>query len=367
MVGAGALVVKAIVIAAGVVVPTFALVLGLSAVSGSAPPAVAATLAAVCATTGPVEGLSAVAAGNARIVTAVAEGQVGSSGAVIAVMAGYTESGLRVLGNPVVESGGVATQGVGANLDSVGIFQQRASWGTAAQRLDPVISTDLFTARLQGVARWQQLAPWVVAQEVQRSAYDGHPRAANQFSSVFGGNYRANYDLARRVVAQIDGTASQQSCGALSGGSPANAAPGSHGLPDGYTIPTSATPAEAQVVAFAIAQLDKPYVFDAAGPNAYDCSGLVMAAWATVGVALPHSSQAQAGAGSATIAEALVPGDLVLVAGDDGTLAAPGHVGLYIGDGLVLNAADERDGIRVQTFQNFVQVGHGLAALRHIG
>jgi cell wall-associated NlpC family hydrolase len=138
-------------------------------------------------------------------------------------------------------------------------------------------------------------------------------------------------------------------------------------LPDGYRVPASATSAETRVVEFAIAQLDKPYVFGAAGPNAFDCSGLTMAAWRSAGVDLPHQAAAQARVGTPTVADALVPGDLVLVAGDDGTLASPVHVGIYLGSGLVINAADQRDGIRVQTYDNFVSVGHGLAALRHVG
>jgi cell wall-associated NlpC family hydrolase len=119
-------------------------------------------------------------------------------------------------------------------------------------------------------------------------------------------------------------------------------------------------------IAFAIAQLDKPYVFDAAGPAAFDCSGLTMAAWARAGVSLPHYTVTQAAAGTANSPAAIHPGDLVLVPGDDGTIAAPGHVGIYIGHGLVLNAADEQMGILVQTFANFVSVGHGLSAIRHL-
>ena len=142
--------------------------------------------------------------------------------------------------------------------------------------------------------------------------------------------------------------------------------PGAHGLPADYTVPATATIAESQVVVFAIAQLDKPYLYGAAGPDAFDCSGLTQAAWAQVGIALPHSTLAQAHAGTPTTVAGLVPGDLVLVAGDDGTLAAPGHVGLYLGAGLVLNAADQQVGIRVQSFANFVAVGHGLAGLRHL-
>jgi cell wall-associated NlpC family hydrolase len=213
-------------------------------------------------------------------------------------------------------------------------------------------STELFMARLVAVHGWRSMRPWVAAQDTLRSV---------------GDEFRANLPLAKRVASEIGRDAARHPCGALTGGVPANVRPGSHGLPDGYVIPASATPTEAKVVAFAIAQLDKPYVFGASGPQAYDCSGLTMAAWARVGVGLPHLASAQALAGVPTTAAALVPGDLVLVPGDDGTLAAPGHVGIYIGSGLVLNAADEHDGIRVQTYSNFIAVGHGLSALRHIG
>ncbi|MDP9118134.1 MAG: C40 family peptidase, partial [Actinomycetota bacterium] len=80
----------------------------------------------------------------------------------------------------------------------------------------------------------------------------------------------------------------------------ANTAPGTHGLPADYTIPPSASAAAAIAIAFAVHQLDKPYVFGAAGPNAYDCSGLTMAAWARAGRALPHSTLDQARVGSQT-------------------------------------------------------------------
>jgi cell wall-associated NlpC family hydrolase len=265
-----------------------------------------------------------------------------------------------------VTGSGQGTQGSGHDHDSIGIFQQRAPWGTVAQRLDPAQATRLFITHLLADRGWDHKPPWVAAQDVQRSAYDGHPRSANHGSRTYGGNYEASVSLAERVVSQIDEDANHQSCGALVGGEPANTTPGSHGLPATYTVPATATPAESRVVLFAIAQLDKSYVFGAAGPSAFDCSGLTLAAWAQAGVQLPHATTEQARSGTPTTAAALAPGDLVLVAGDDGTLAAPEHVGLYIGDGLVLNAADEQDGIRVQTYANFLSVGHGLSALRHI-
>jgi cell wall-associated NlpC family hydrolase len=343
----------------------FGLVIGLATVAGGAAPAAATTPA--CVTSGPLVGLGEAAATNARIVAGVAEQTGGPAAAVIAVMTAYTESGLLSLSNPIVDGSQPIGQGIGEDHDSIGIFQQRASWGTVAQRMDPAQSTRLFVARLLDDTGWQSKQPWTAAQDVQQSAYDGRPRGVNHDSSVYGGNYEANLALAQTVVDQVDRDVAAHPCGALTGGVPANTAPGSHGLPADYVVPASATEAEAKVVLFAIAQLDKPYVFGAAGPAAFDCSGLTMAAWQQAGVALPHSSAAQLLVGTPTIAGVLVPGDLVLVPGDDGTLAAPGHVGIYIGDGLVLNAADQQDGIRVQSFGNFVSVGHGLSGLRHLG
>ena len=67
----------------------------------------------------------------------------------------------------------------------------------------------------------------------------------------------------------------------------------------------------AKAIAFAKAQLGKPYVYAAAGPNAYDCSGLTSAAWKAAGVHIPRTSQAQFGAGTSVAKSDLQPGDLV--------------------------------------------------------
>jgi cell wall-associated NlpC family hydrolase len=350
------------------ILAVFGFVLGLCAIGSGATwvASASAPQAGTCVTSGPLSGLSPDAAANARTVTAVAARVGGSEAALIAVTVGITESDLRILGNPSVNTTGFPTQGIGTNFDSVGIFQQRASWGTVAQRLDPVTATGLFVTRLLDDPGWQTKPVWVAAQDVQQSAFDGQPRLANGYSSVYGENYAGHAGQAAQIVSVIERDSSGLACGSLSGGEPASSVPGSHGLPADYTIPATATLAESQVVAFAISQLDKPYVFGAAGPESFDCSGLTMAAWAAVGMALPHSTVAQASAGTPTAVGVLVPGDLVLVPGDDGSLAAPGHVGLYIGKGLVLNAADELAGIRVQTYDNFLAVGHGLSALRHI-
>lgn len=327
----------------------FLVVIGASASGGLVTSAQAES--AACARTGPVPGLDATQATNAHTVVAVAENMSGPRAAVIAISVTLAESGLRDLGNTSVPGSNVG-QGMSSDHDSVGLFQQRASWGSVAERLDPAISTRLFVARLLAVPDWKQMTPWAAAQAVQQSAHED------------GSNYEANLTHAQQIVA---GPNEATGCDTLTGGAPANARPGSHGLPDAYTVPATANAAETAAITFAIAQLDKPYVFGAAGPSAYDCSGLTMAAWAQAGVRLPHYTVAQARVGTPVDSPAAAsPGDLILVAGDDGTVAAPGHVGLYLGEGLVINAADPTDGIRVQTYADFVQVGHGLSGIRHI-
>lgn len=92
-----------------------------------------------------------------------------------------------------------------------------------------------------------------------------------------------------------------------------------------------------QAIAFAKAQLGEPYVWGAAGPDAWDCSGLMLQAWAQAGVALPHYSAAQYYAGTPVSASSLRPGDLVFW----GTTSSPDsihHVAMYLGDGQIVHA-----------------------------
>jgi cell wall-associated NlpC family hydrolase len=94
-----------------------------------------------------------------------------------------------------------------------------------------------------------------------------------------------------------------------------------------------------RVIAFAEAQVGKAYAYGAAGPSAYDCSGLTMAAWAQVGVHLPHSAAEQYNYGTHVSYSQLQPGDLIF-------LYSPiGHVELYVGHDLAVSAADPSMGI----------------------
>ena len=109
-------------------------------------------------------------------------------------------------------------------------------------------------------------------------------------------------------------------------------------------------------VAYARAQLGKPYVFATAGPNTFDCSGLTMAAWAAAGVRMPHYSGSQATMFPRVGWDQLQPGDIVAFYGD------LHHVGLYIGGGMMIHAPQTGDVVKIApawrtTFQWGVRPG----------
>ena len=318
----------------------------------------------LCVTTGPVSGLSPAQATNARIVAATASARGGPTAALVALMVGLAESGMRVLANPNDPSGAAYPHdGVGHDHDSLGIFQQRPSWGSAAQRMDPTASTDLFVDALIALPNWESHPPAVAAQLVQRSAFDGTPRAANGGSSVVGANYVAQQPLAVKVLGIIAADSARLDCGASAGPIGAGS-PETHGLPTTYAIPAGTSPEARIAVSYALAQLGKPYQWGATGPAAFDCSGLTQSAWAQAGMTISRTTYTQLHDGTQTDPAHLLPGDLVLTPGSDGSLALPGHVGMYIGLGLVVQAPQTGDVVKVVTLSGFTT--GGVSALRHI-
>ena len=106
-----------------------------------------------------------------------------------------------------------------------------------------------------------------------------------------------------------------------------------------YRLESVSTQARA-VISWAEEQLGKPYQWGAAGPGSFDCSGLTMAALAQAGLSVTHNANTQWQQTKAyPVAEnQLAPGDLVFYAGSDGSLTAPGHVGIYVGNGQIIDA-----------------------------
>lgn len=98
------------------------------------------------------------------------------------------------------------------------------------------------------------------------------------------------------------------------------------------SLPAPANATIATIIRTALAQLGKPYVYGSAGPSGFDCSGLTMFSFASGGVDLPHSSLAQSQMGTLVARADLQPGDLVFF------YTPVSHVGLYIGNGLMVHA-----------------------------
>ena len=132
--------------------------------------AAGAVVVALCETSGPVAGLDTVQASNARTVVAVAQQEAVRNGVsasaqqraeLIALLTAATESTLHNYANPQVPaSESLPNDGnppSGGDHDSVGLFQQRASWGPLTARMDPTSATRLFVDRLLTVPSWQTL------------------------------------------------------------------------------------------------------------------------------------------------------------------------------------------------------------------
>jgi len=109
----------------------------------------------------------------------------------------------------------------------------------------------------------------------------------------------------------------------------------------GGSLPSVPDGAVGRVIEFALSKVGGPYVWGGSGPVAYDCSGLTQAAWAQAGVSLTHYSGTQYREGRPVALDALQPGDLVFF------YSINTHVGMYIGEGRFVHAANSRDGIRI--------------------
>jgi len=113
------------------------------------------------------------------------------------------------------------------------------------------------------------------------------------------------------------------------------------------TMPNAAV---ATAIKFAQQQISKPYLFGGTGPDAFDCSGLVMMAYRAAGINIPRTADEQWHFGPQVPANAVSPGDLVFFTGADGTPGHPGHVGIVIGKNTMIEAYATGFPVRVSQF-----------------
>ncbi|MGY1838794.1 MULTISPECIES: C40 family peptidase [unclassified Modestobacter] len=164
-----------------------------------------------------------------------------------------------------------------------------------------------------------------------------------------------------------EAAAADQAAGSAAGSAPApgaragggsNAARGS--APAAAPAPSApvvaSSGAAATAVSTAMAQRGKPYVWAAAGPGSFDCSGLVQYAYAAAGIKVPHSSRAQATMGRAVSRGELQPGDVIAF------YSPVSHVGIYIGNGQMVHAPTSGDVVKVAS----IDVMGSITAMRRI-
>jgi len=157
---------------------------------------------------------------------------------------------------------------------------------------------------------------------------------------MYAGQYAGgNFSVAS---AQLPAANSAAGCVQAAGGVPAVQAP---------------TQAVATAISYAEQQLGKPYLWGGTGPDAFDCSGLMMMAYRTAGINIARTSQAQWSTETRVPASQVQPGDLVFFAGADGTVTDPGHVGLVIGDGKMIEAYATGFPIRISSYTNGGAIG----------
>jgi cell wall-associated NlpC family hydrolase len=113
-----------------------------------------------------------------------------------------------------------------------------------------------------------------------------------------------------------------------------------------YTVPAPAG-AAATAIAFALRQVGKPYLWGATGPDAYDCSGLVFAAYAAAGISIARTTFGWRQDGPTVPLPQIEPGDLLFSAGSDGTTTHPGHVVMYLGGGQIIQAPQAGEDVQV--------------------
>ena len=187
-------------------------------------------------------------------------------------------------------------------------------------------------AVVDAATRGQQVLAALQAQQAQlvAAARDAAARQSAQ-------------QAAASLAAQAAGASTSLAAFRAQGSQPAAPA-----APAAIGAASSGSQAATVAVRTALGQLGKPYVFGAAGPGSFDCSGLTMFAYAAAGISLPHYTGSQYATGRRVGLGELQPGDLVFF---DGL----GHEGMYIGNGMMVHAPHSGDVVRTVAIAGYWQ------------
>ncbi|MFJ2114547.1 C40 family peptidase [Streptomyces sp. NPDC087850] len=149
---------------------------------------------------------------------------------------------------------------------------------------------------------------------------------------------RATRDAERTALAAVSTNSASNSNSTAGSGAGSNASTGSSSA---STVTSRATGSAASVVAFVQSHIGDAYIMGSTGPNAWDCSGLVQAAYSQIGIDLPRVSQDQSTAGTQVSLSNLQPGDILYWGGAGSAY----HTAIYIGDGQFVGAQNPSKGV----------------------
>ena len=169
---------------------------------------------------------------------------------------------------------------------------------------------------------------------IERAAREAAQRAAEKKAREAAAEQAR--EQAREQAQQNQDQGSDPSSSPTSDPTPTPPGPANPPTPPSNDPPAPAS-GVARAIAFARQQIGDPYVWGAAGPSAWDCSGLTMGAWRAGGIYLPHYSVAQYSQSTPISRGSLRPGDLVFW-GSSSSPSSIYHVALYVGNGMIIQA-----------------------------
>ncbi|MFD8812175.1 C40 family peptidase [Streptomyces sp. NPDC059627] len=279
--------------------------------------------------------------------------KVPARGQIVALATALQESRLRNLGY--------------GDRDSLGLFQQRPSqgWGSAAEVRDPVHAATKFYGGLLKISGWQSMTIAQATQAVQKSgfpdAYAKWEPLATALQKAIATSLGQTGSSGRESGTGGEGAQGASSAAAGSGSGEDGAAFGpipAGSVPESYEIPASAPKSVRTAIRWGLGQLGTPYQWggNCSHPRGQDptgrcdCSSLMQASYKAGGVSISRTVYTQVKEGKAVSVDALKPGDLLFTRG---TAAAPEHVGMFIGQGLILQAPHTGYVVKISTLADW--------------